>query len=311
MPSNAQKANQMREKLPFASIIVLNYNGKEYLENCFLSLQELDYPKDRFELIIVDNGSTDGSVDFVHHRFSNIKIIQNEKNLGFAGGNNEGIKKSRGDIFILLNNDTTVDKSCLRELIKIMSNDEKMKIGGCKILYPDKKTIQHAGGIILPNGLTNHYGNGEIDTGQYDEVKDVDYVTGAAIAIKRSLLDELGYLDDGYFPIYFEEVEYCYKARKLGYRVIYIPSSIVYHYESMTTKKFSYGFFYKYHKNRLRFILKNYTLLQLLKLFIPYEIKWIKDDRPVDQIKPLIKACMVNLIWLPKTLLDRWRAKNV
>ena len=311
MPSNAQKANQMREKLPFASIIVLNYNGKEYLENCFLSLQELDYPKDRFELIIVDNGSTDGSVDFVHHRFSNIKIIQNEKNLGFAGGNNEGIKKSRGDIFILLNNDTTVDKSCLRELIKIMSNDEKMKIGGCKILYPDKKTIQHAGGIILPNGLTNHYGNGEIDTGQYDEVKDVDYVTGAAIAIKRSLLDELGYLDHGYFPIYFEEVEYCYKARKLGYRVIYIPSSIVFHYESMTTKKFSYGFFYKYHKNRLRFILKNYTLLQLLKLFIPYEIKWIKDDRPVDQIKPLIKAYMVNLIWLPKTLLDRWRAKNV
>jgi len=115
--------------LPFVSIIVVNYNGRRYLEDCFSSLQRLDYPADRFEVIMVDNASADGSVALVKKRFPWVRIIENKSNLGFAGGNNIAISQSQGDYVALLNNDTKVDRAWLIELIKVCESDPT--IGAC------------------------------------------------------------------------------------------------------------------------------------------------------------------------------------
>ena len=121
---------------------------------------------------------------------------------------------------------------------------------GCKLLYPDSDIIQHAGGVIEPNALTKHLGYMEKDRGQCDQVLKCDYVTGAAFAIRRDVIEQIGMLDEKYFPILLEENDFCMRTKRAGFEIYYIPQSVVIHHESMTTEKLSPGFLYKYHKNR-------------------------------------------------------------
>ncbi len=289
---------------PKVSVIVLSLNGEKVIEACLRSLQETVYPD--WEILVINNGSTDRTPDIVATQFPKVRLINLPQNRGFAGGNNVGIKESTGQIVILLNDDTTVESNWIAEIVKEMVKSEKVGIAGCKIYYPDGKTLQHAGGFINNHGLSNHYGKGELDRYQYDTVRDVDYVMGAAIAIKREVLNKLGLLNENYRPIYFEETEYCFRARKIGYRVVYIPSSVIYHHESQTTVIGSEGFFYKYHKNRIRFMLKNFTAEQLARAIEP-EFRWLCRIRHGIELKPLLKAYGLNLIQLPLTLLERWK----
>lgn len=284
------------------SVIIVTFNGEKVISDCLASVLQSSYPN--LEIIVVNNGSLDRTRDIVFTQFPQVKLIDAERNLGFAGGNNLGIKNATGEIIILLNDDTTVKPDWIDAIVKVFNEDKKVGIVGCKILYPDKKTIQHAGGIVRKNGLTEHIGNGELDCGQYDSLKEVDYVTGAAIAFRKELIETLGLLDEKYYPIYFEETDYCFRARKLGYRVVYLPQAVVYHWESQSTVKFSPTFFYNYHKNRIRFILKNFSFKQLLKAFL-VEISWLSSLSEGTEFSAVCLAYLFNLFKLPFIISDR------
>jgi GT2 family glycosyltransferase len=293
----------MNLQRPKVSVIVISLNGEKVIGACLESLLKTDYSP--LELIVVNNGSTDSTPEIVKNRFPSVKLINLPYNHGFAGGNNVGLKAAEGEILILLNDDTTVEPQWVTELVIIMQLNPSVGIAGCKLYYPDGKTLQHAGGYINQHGLSNHYGKGEIDKGQCDTLREVDYVTGAAFAIRKELLHKLGYLDTRYHPIYFEETDYCFRARKLGYRVVYVPKSIVCHYESQNTGLGSASFFYKYHKNRIRFLLRNFSAEQLAQAIEP-ELKWLWSVRNGPEFKPCLKAHALNLLRFPLLLWHRW-----
>lgn len=289
------------------SVIICSLNGERVLPVCLESVLGSEYSP--FEVIVVDNGSSDGTSKLVTENFPQVKLLRAGRNLGFAGGNNLGLKAAQGEILVLLNDDTAVSPDWLTAAVKAAEQLPDWGIFGARLLYPDQQTIQHAGGIVGANALTQHIGNGEIDRGQYNKIRECDYVTGAAFFIRRELMQKIGLLDEGYFPIYFEEVDYCWRARRLGYKVYYIPHIKVYHYESRTTRKFSPGFLYKYHRNRIRFILKNFGINELWRA-LKCELKWLWQNRPADLLLPLLKAYLVNIYLLPETLRIRMKEKQ-
>ncbi|MBU4241584.1 MAG: glycosyltransferase family 2 protein [Actinobacteria bacterium] len=279
-----------------------------YIEPCLRSLATLKYSP--FEVILVDNGSNDGSCTLARKVANDAGldcvIRRLGANSGFASANNDGFKLSSGDITLLLNPDTEVFPDTLDRLVSAFEEDD-VGIAGCKLYYPGGKIIQHAGGFVRDSGLTMHYGVGEEDMGQYEEPKNVMYVTGAALAARRDVFERVGMFDPGYSPAYFEDVELCLNARRLGYRVAYIPEARVIHHESTTIRKFSERYYYLYHRSRIRFLLKNFSLEFLMKRALPMEKRWLAMRAPEEHAMPIIKAYLANLAMLPLTLISRWR----
>ena len=258
------------------SVILLTWNSEDFISLCLESLAQQTYPY--FEIIVVDNASKDNTVQRLKacaHAALVKKLIVNEKNLGCAGGNNVGWRASSGDIVIFLNPDTVVTKTWMENLSSALLADREAVIAGCRIHYPNSHRIQHAGGILYPNGMSRHVGSGEEDQGQYDQLRQVDYVTGAAIGVKRDFLEKAGGFDEDYFPAYFEETDLCYKAKKQGKRALYVPNALLYHYESPGLSRHSPQFYALYYKMRIRFVVKNYTLLEILIKFLPFELRWM------------------------------------
>jgi GT2 family glycosyltransferase len=250
-----------------ASIIIPVWNGKEYLSRCFDALRLQSYSD--FEIIAVDNNSTDGSVNFIANHYPQVSLIRNPCNLGFAGGCNVGLRAAKGDILVLLNQDTRVSPDWLSVLAGRLQNPE-VGVVGCKALYPDGQTIQHAGGWIeWPLGLAHHYGQGESDSGQWDEPRSLDYVTGAAMAFRREILERVGFLDEGFWPGYFEDADFCFLVREAGFEVKYDPKAVVIHEE--TTSIDAAMVSRAYQRGRLRFLLKHMSPLRFLEEFVPAE----------------------------------------
>ncbi len=291
----------MQEK-PLFSIVIVSLNGSDVLPGCLQSLRESQYQNR--EVIVVNNGSTDSTAAIVREQFPEVQLLDLPKNHGFAGGNNQGIRASRGEIVLLLNDDTICTPSMIDHLIQPFLNDPKTGIAGCKILYPDRETIQHAGAEILANGCTRHIGYREQDHGQYNEPCDVDYVTGCAMAIRRSLFQKIGLLDDRYFPIYFEEIEFAVRAKKAGSRVVYCPQAVLYHLESKTEVIYSQNFFFRMHRGRWRFILKNFSAKQICRVIKP-ELRYIRYMGKWKEGRALLRAYFYILIRLPIILYDR------
>ncbi len=233
-------------------MIVCSLNGERVLPACLASV--LASRGVEFELIVVDNGSTDSTAQLVGRDFPAARLIRTGRNLGFGGGNNVGIQAARGDILILLNDDTEVPPDWLAALARPFARDPSIGAAGCKLLYPDRRTIQHAGGVIFPSGNTCHIGVGEEDRGQYDTPCERDYVTGAALALRRSALAEVGLLDPDFFPIYFEEVDMQLRLRRAGWKIWYEPTACLIHHESQTQGAGSPRFVYHYTLNRMRFL---------------------------------------------------------
>lgn len=216
---------------PQVSIIILNWNGKNDTVECLNSLKKIDYPN--YEITIVDNGSTDGSQKEIRRKFPHVRLIENSENLGFAEGNNIGIKhalEESTDYILLLNNDTVVDKRFLNELIDVAQKDERIGIVGPKIYFHEEPNkIWFAGGMIdLKKGSVDHIGWGESDQGQYDEKKEVDYITACCSLVKRGMIEKGGMFDPKFF-IYYEDTDLNLRVKKTGYKIVYVPSSKIWH----------------------------------------------------------------------------------
>ena len=257
-----------------ASVIVINWNGAAFLEACLQALLSQVMPED--QVIVVDNNSADFSVELIRSRFPRVNLICNARNLGYAGGANAGLRAARGDVLILLNPDVVVHAGWLVAL-KDVCSDERVGVAGCKLLYPGGDVIQHAGGIInFPLATADHYGYRQRDEGQWDYVRDVDYVTGAALALHRDKLETVGFFDQGFYPAYYEEVDFCFRARKAGYVVRYVPHAVATHHEHAVVGEESDLYLRCFHRNRLRFVLKHRGSRYFLDKLVPAEGVWLQ-----------------------------------
>jgi GT2 family glycosyltransferase len=259
-----------------------------------------------YEIIVVDNGSSDDSAKYVTSEFPDVKLIENGCNLGYAGGMNVGIVQSESDVVILLNNDIIVRQNWLSELMDALAADGRIGIAGCKIFFDDGRTLQHAGGVVsFPRALTDHYGYRQPDTGVYDQPTDVDYVSSAAMAIRKTMLAGIGNLDDGFFPIYYDDVDICYRARAAGWRVVYIPTAVLTHLESATMVRDSYKYLLCLHRCRLRFALKHLGADLFLQEFIPAETDWLAQAKSRQERRALNRAYKAALLMTPAILSAR------
>ena len=257
------------------SVVILNWNGGDYLIRCVRSVLETDYPKNLLEVIVVDNGSTDGSARSVKKACPQVKLIENKENLGFCVGNNIGIRSATGNLIILLNNDTVVDKGWIKEILKRTSSPE-VGIVGCRLYFLGTKIIQTLGFRMKFLGYWESIGAGQMDYGQFDVVVDVDYVSGAALAIKREVIEKIGLLDPEFYA-YAEDLDLCYRARKAGDRVV-ISNAIVYHHGSASWDRLPLKKAYLNNRNRLFFIMKHYSPKTLLRYVFEYPIRSFKVD---------------------------------
>jgi len=239
------------KKQPFCSIIVLNFNGKRHLNDCFKSLRKINYPKNRYEVIMVDNASTDGSIKFVKKHFSWVRILSLRKNYGFSEGNNKGATKAKGEYIIFLNNDTEVEKDWLIELVKV-ANDKKIGICGPKII--DKTLGEIGEGHMIFGMEYQRSGN---------KLKECFWVSGCSMFVKREVIEKMGRLFDPSYFMYYEDVDACWRARRLGYKVMYVPTSIVHHTGRLPTE--DTAFFH--YRNKIWTFKKN-TKFPLTQLYM-------------------------------------------
>lgn len=227
----------MNRDNPFVVIVVLNWNRREDSAECLESLRALAYPD--YKVLLVDNGSTDGSVGFLRERFDEVTVIENERNLGFAEGNNVGIRRAlemNAEFVLLLNNDTTVEADLLTKLVAAARADETIGIIGPQINnYYRRDRISFAGGrLTMLWGWSWHIGNHTKDRGQFTGLIDQDYQTGAAMMLSRKLLTDVGMFDADYVS-YCEDSDLSLRARAAGYRVVCCRDALVYHKISRST----------------------------------------------------------------------------
>ncbi|MCW3976170.1 MAG: glycosyltransferase family 2 protein [Candidatus Bathyarchaeota archaeon] len=214
-------------KFPRVSIIVVNYNGKPFLKKCFSSLMKSIYPED-FEVIMVDNASKDGSVEFVSRFYPSVKIEKSSTNLGYAAGCNRGAKLAKYEYMVFMNNDIEVTRKWLLPLVQICSDPEVAICGGKILLNRPRNQLYSAGGVLNLFSIPVDRGFFEEDRGSFDRLENVAYVSGAALMVDRYIFEKLGGFDDDFFA-FCEEVDLCLRSWISGYRVVFVPSSIVYH----------------------------------------------------------------------------------
>lgn len=301
---NKQDENDPQDFWPSVTIIVLNWNGRALLEQCLPALLQQNYPN--FNVLLVDNASEDDSVAYVKSQFPQIQVIQNEANLGFAKGMNIGLRQHQAEIGILLNTDVEVCPDWLKELVRPIVNDPAIGITGSKLYFGDGRTLQHAGAMIeWPLGTGRHRFYREEDTGQADEMREVDYVTGAAMAIARPVLEKIGLFDEDFAPFYYEETDFCLRAKAAGFRVIYAPRSTAIHYESMTFRRFDRPLFYNLQRNRLLFLLKHLPPDAFLEELPPAEKEFAAGLGVVAALQTMRQIYLEMMLRLPEVLADR------
>jgi GT2 family glycosyltransferase len=251
------------------SIIVLNYNEPQITVRCLGSLKDLMYKN--YEIILVDNGSVEDIEKYVKSS-EQIKIIKNKKNLGYAEGNNVGVKIAKGDLIVFLNNDVVVEKDFLNPLVEKLLSDPQIAAVQPKILqYPKKQLVDSVGSYFMSTGFLYHVGHNKKDQKKYQKEAEIFTMKGACMIFKKKVLDKVGILDKDYFA-YFEETDLCQRVLLAGYKIVYTPTSVIYHEGGQTSKKLQSTFvqFHSY-KNRIYTYCKNLeapTLLKVLPLHL-------------------------------------------
>ena len=226
--------NKENIKVPSVGVVILNWNGKEDTLSCLESLFKCTYPA--LNVYLVDNGSVDGTISAVKESFgnkTNLSIIDNGANLGYAGGNNTGMRRAVADnmeYVLLLNNDTEVDPGFIEPLVEALNSNPDVGAVTSKIYFisPNNKIWFFGGAINRNTGLGGPVGGQVIDNGQLNQPVECDYVSGCVLLTRREILQEVGYLDDDYFYL-CEDVDFCFRLSDVGYRILAIPESIVWH----------------------------------------------------------------------------------
>jgi GT2 family glycosyltransferase len=262
--------------LPLISILVLNYNGKEYLKECFDSLLEGTYPA--VEILLIDNNSTDDSVQFTRENYKGIKVVQTYANNGYSRAYNIAFKYASGKYYVLLNNDIKVNSDWLHPLVDAAEKDKSIGALQPKILsLIDKDYFEYAG---ASGGFIDKYGypflrgrifyTTEKDCGQFDDDAEVFWTSGAAMFIRADVLKTSDVLDED-FVHHMEEIDLCWRLHLTGFKLKVIPASVIYHYAGATIKPESFMKLYWNHRNNIFMLIKNVEGKNLFKLlFVRY-----------------------------------------
>jgi GT2 family glycosyltransferase len=261
------------QNIPLVSVVIVNQNGSKIIGRCLRSILESSYPK--IEVIVFDNGSTDNSIQIIRNNFPKVIIIENKKSIGFAEANNLAVEKSNGDIIFLLNNDTSIDKRCIEEIVKIFQIFPKIGIVGAVLVYYGTNIIQNAGLRLHPGGYDIPIENLKILNAQRDDIIPVDYVCGAALAIKRDVINKVGLFDPKYFA-YWEDVDLCKRVLKAGYKIVVTKKAIVHHFVSFSWRHKYLHQAYLIEKNRLYYMFKHYRGFELLSRLTYWQIEYFK-----------------------------------
>ncbi len=242
---------------PSVSICIANLNGWDYLKTCISSIGELDYPQDKIEIIVVDNGSTDRSAELLAQNFFEVKVIKNSRNLGFAEANNQAAGAARGKYIAFLNNDTRVDKNWLTELVRPVLGDSDIAASGSKVLSADGKKIDFAGAMINfeGKGFQVDYGL-PVEQDRHNNPVYLPFVNGGAMLVRADVFKFSKGFDSGFFA-YYEDVDFGWRLWVLGYKVVFCPKSLVYHTHHGTSAAFS--------EDRLRYLKERNSLYSVIK----------------------------------------------
>ncbi|MFH1202029.1 MAG: glycosyltransferase [Candidatus Omnitrophota bacterium] len=238
---------------PSVSVVVINYNGKRYLKNCFDSLYRINYPKTKLEIIMVDNGSSDGSLRFVRGKYPKVKILRNDIN-NYCRANNLGIRKAKGQFIAVLNNDTKIDKDWLIELMKVMNTAKSIAAVGSKILFTNGR-IESIGHIALRNFYWQDKGSNQKDHGQFDKLEKTSSLCGCSVLYRKKALKDVDYFDED-FNMYLEDVDISMRLKKKGWQLLYAPKSLVFHKHHGTSRGDLPAFYTE--RNRLILVAKHY-----------------------------------------------------
>ena len=299
MPTNAPDA------FPLVSIITVNFNHVETTMDLIESLSNITYPN--IEIIVVDNASEKESPQIIKEKYPRIVLIESILNYGFAGGNNLGIMRAQGEYILLLNNDTVVEPDFLEPLVKKFQSNPKIGAISPKIRYFYKKdTFQYAGYTEINNWTIRNktIGENEKDIGQYNEDRETAYTHGAAMMIPMEVIKKVGMMSYEFF-LYYEEADWCLRIRKIGYKIMFVHNSIIYHKVSVTTGKNSVLKTHYLTRNRIIFMRRNihgfkFFVAILYQLFIA-----IGKNGIIYLLKGDVK--LANAYWLGIL----WNAKNI
>ncbi|PXX98835.1 dTDP-Rha--alpha-D-GlcNAc-pyrophosphate polyprenol alpha-3-L-rhamnosyltransferase [Marinifilum breve] len=290
------------KEYPKVSIITVNYNQAQVTCDFLQSLKEVTYPN--YEVIVVDNASPTEDPAPIVNNYPEIIFIKSEKNLGFAGGNNLGVRKSTGEYLLFINNDTEVEPDFLEPMIEKFQEDENIGMMSPKIRFhhtPD--TIQYAGYTPMnPFTMRQHLiGFRKVDNGQFDDPGFTYSIHGAAMMVPRKVIEEVGMMTEVFF-LYYEEHDWCARVKKAGYKVYYQPKSLVFHKESISTGKESPLKIYYISRNRIVYARRNskgwillFNLIYLTLITVPKNtLKYLLATR-FDLLRSFYKAMFWNV----------------
>lgn len=248
-----------------ASVIIVNYNGEHLLPDCLESLRCQTFRD--FDLIVVDNGSTDRSVTLVERDYPECQLLALDQNTGFARGNNLGIKASRGEYVVLINNDAAAAEGFLQALVSRAEEDSAIGMVAPKILnFYDRTLIDSVGGLLIsPDGIAQGRGRGERDGGQYDGLVEVLMPSACAALYRRRMLDEIGLFPED-FVSYCEDTDLGLRARWAGWRAVSTPDAVVYHKYSATEGEYSARKLFLVERNHFLVALRNFPVQSLASL---------------------------------------------
>jgi len=245
--------------MSFVSIVIPVWNGQDVLGAC-LDAVYAHSKQVSFEVLCVDNNSIDDSRAFISSHYPLVRLLPQPVNLGFAGAVNVGLREARGEIVVLLNQDCVVQSHWLPPILDALAENPQVGVAGCTILNPDG-SVDHAGAYVrFPDGEGMHLTELPSD----GALRAVEYVTGAAFALKRSAWERIGDFDEGFYPAYYEEADYCYRGHVLGIATVCVPDSRVVHMHSNQGWKLDpMKHAVNHHRSRYRFVVKHYASSQV------------------------------------------------
>jgi len=294
---------------PFVSTIVLNFNGKEYLQRCFSSLEGEAYP--RMEIIMVDNGSTDGSAAFVRENFPQVRLIENASNLGFAEPCNQGSRIAKGKYLFFLNNDATLEEDCLKELVAFMEKKRGVALVGPAVYEENKGKLESAGFFPTLPGFFYHP---SLPTKKPFEVFGV---TGVAMLVRGSVFKKVGGFDPDFFA-YSEDADLCTRVEISGGKIYALPSAKVIHLRGQTSQRLDKSFVvYHATKNRILLLLKNFGLpllaviLPIHFLFLLLGVLFFLLSGKAREAWAMVRGIWWNIKKLPMTLKKRGEVQSL
>ncbi len=302
----------VRPGSPLAYIVIINWNGRRHLATCLGSVRRLRYPN--FRVLIVDNGSKDGSVEFLRAHFPEVEVIPLGRNLGFAEGNNVGMRLAlrKGARYLaLLNNDTEIDPQWLSRLVQRAQSRDSIGIVGSKMMmFRDRRVLNSAGSSMNRSGFGWDEGIFKLDGPEWNKARYCLCVTAGAMLVKRDVLEQIGLFDAGFFA-YYEDNDLCLRARNAGFKIAYEPGAIVYHKLSGTSGEASQWKTFLMERSRYRLVLKKYpgrVFRDLLPTLLRHDLREVREwlnAREYSRVRAQFEAFVGAIAMLPGILTRR------